>query len=83
MSAEREDPRDELAALRGAITAYLDAEHRVDPEATAAARQQFRALVGWTPPREVLRPRGIATLHPSAARRMGLGGGSGTRGGEG
>ena len=74
---------DQHQALRAAIVAHLDAEHRVDPSATAAARQQLRALVGWTPPREVLRPRGIATLHPSAARRMGVGGGSGTRSGEG
>lgn len=72
--------------LRDAVVAFLDAEHRVDPEATAAARQRLRALVDWAspddPPRRY-RMQLAAVQERSAARRMGLGGGSGTRGGEG
>lgn len=65
--------------LTRAITAYLDADHHVDPEATLGAKRRLRALVGWTPPREILRPRQAG----SAARRGGIGGGFGTRGEEG
>jgi outer membrane murein-binding lipoprotein Lpp len=73
---------DECTALRGAIVAHLDADHRVDPDATAATRRQLRVLVGWAPPAESLRPRS-ALAGGSAARRFGLGGGYGTSGGEG
>lgn len=67
-----ESPADELAALRGAVTAYLDARDDSDPLAEAQARRRLDALLGRAP-----RQGG------SAARRMGLGGGIGTRGGEG
>jgi len=83
---------DQHQALRLAAEAYLDARDEARPLDEADARRRLDALLGRAP-RPVagallgsagpMPPRGIATLHPSAARRFGLGGGSGTRGGEG
>lgn len=68
-----ESPADELAALRGAIAAYLDARDEARPLDEADARRRLDALLGRAPRR----------TGASAARRFGLGGGIGTRGGEG
>lgn len=86
-----ESPADELAALRGAITTYLDARDEARPLDEADARRRLDALLGRTaraypvildgvPAAAPRSPRGVAILPPSAARRFGLGGGFGTSG---
>ncbi len=82
---------DQHQALRFAAEAYLDARDAVDPAGEAGARRRLDAVLGRAP-RSASEGGGlgcggvmIVKVKPmgSAARRMGLGGGSGTRGEEG
>jgi len=82
---------DQHQALRLAAEAYLDARDAVDPIGEAGARRRLDAVLGRAP-RSTSEGGGVGCggvmvvkVKPlgSAARRMGLGGGSGTRGEEG